>query len=64
MARSRRSRRDAASAARVARGAARAKPPRLSGVNILRRVMGMILASVTVNAVLMAIGNWVGLPKP
>ena len=35
-----------------------------SGANILRRVMGMILASVAVNAVLMAIGSWVGLPKP
>jgi multiple antibiotic resistance protein len=35
-----------------------------SGANILRRVMGMILASVAVNAVLTAIGSWVGLPKP
>ena len=35
-----------------------------SGANILRRVMGMILASVAVNAVLAAIGSWVGLPKP
>src|SRR5215471_3322268 len=35
-----------------------------SGANILRRVMGMILASVAVNAVLLAIGSWVGLPKP
>ena len=34
-----------------------------SGANILRRVMGMILASVAVNAVLTAIGSWVGLPK-
>jgi multiple antibiotic resistance protein len=35
-----------------------------SGANILRRVMGMILASVAVNAVLTALGSWVGLPKP
>ncbi len=34
-----------------------------SGANILRRVMGMILASVAVNTVLGAIGGWVGLPK-
>jgi multiple antibiotic resistance protein len=34
-----------------------------SGANILRRVMGMILASVAVNAVLTALGSWVGLPK-
>jgi multiple antibiotic resistance protein len=34
-----------------------------SGANILRRVMGMILASVAVNAVLAAIGSWAGLPK-
>ena len=35
-----------------------------SGANILRRVMGMILASVAVNAVLTALGSWIGLPKP
>jgi multiple antibiotic resistance protein len=35
-----------------------------SGANILRRVMGMILAAVAVNAVLVAIGSWVGLTKP
>ena len=35
-----------------------------SGANILRRVMGMILAAVAVNAVLTALGSWVGLPKP
>jgi multiple antibiotic resistance protein len=35
-----------------------------SGANILRRVMGMILASVAVNAVLTALGSWMGLPKP
>jgi multiple antibiotic resistance protein len=35
-----------------------------SGANILRRVMGMILASVAVNAVLTALGSWLGLPKP
>jgi multiple antibiotic resistance protein len=34
-----------------------------SGANILRRVMGMILASVAVNAVLTALGSWIGLPK-
>lgn len=34
-----------------------------NGANILRRVMGMILASVAVNAVMSAIGSWVGLPK-
>jgi multiple antibiotic resistance protein len=34
-----------------------------SGANILRRVMGMILASVAVNAVLTALGSWLGLPK-
>jgi multiple antibiotic resistance protein len=34
-----------------------------NGANILRRVMGMILASVAVNAVMTAIGSWVGLPK-
>jgi len=33
------------------------------GANILRRVMGMILASVAVNVVLGAIGSWTGLPK-
>jgi multiple antibiotic resistance protein len=33
------------------------------GANILRRVMGMILASVAVNTVLAAVGSWVGLPK-
>ena len=35
-----------------------------SGANILRRVMGMILAAVAVNAVLTALGSWIGLPKP
>jgi multiple antibiotic resistance protein len=35
-----------------------------SGANILRLVMGMILASVAVNAVLTALRSWVGLPKP
>jgi multiple antibiotic resistance protein len=35
-----------------------------SGANILRRVMGMILASVAVNAVLTALGSWIGLAKP
>ena len=34
-----------------------------SGANIMRRVMGMILASVAVSAVLGAIGSWLGLPK-
>ena len=34
-----------------------------NGANILRRVMGMILASVAVNAVMTAIGSWIGLPK-
>ena len=34
-----------------------------SGANILRRVMGMILAAVAVNAVLTALGSWLGLPK-
>ncbi len=34
-----------------------------SGAGILRRVMGMILASVAVNAVLGALGSWLGLPK-
>ncbi len=34
-----------------------------SGASILRRVMGMILASVAVNAVLAALGSWLGLPK-
>ncbi len=34
-----------------------------SGANILRRVMGMILASVAVNAVLSALGGWLGLPR-
>jgi small neutral amino acid transporter SnatA (MarC family) len=34
-----------------------------SGASILRRVMGMILASVAVNAVLTALGSWIGLPK-
>jgi multiple antibiotic resistance protein len=34
-----------------------------SGANILRRVMGMILAAVAVNAVLTALGSWIGLPK-
>ena len=33
------------------------------GANVLRRVMGMILASVAVNTVLAAVGSWVGLPK-
>ncbi len=31
---------------------------------MIRRVMGMVLASVAVNAVLTAIGSWLGLPKP
>src|SRR5262249_35019359 len=35
-----------------------------SGANVLRRIMGMILASVAVNAVLVGIGSLVGLPKP
>ena len=34
-----------------------------SGANVLRRVMGMVLASVAVNAVLTALGSWIGLPK-
>ncbi len=34
------------------------------GANVIRRVMGMVLASVAVNAVLTAIGSWLGLPKP
>jgi len=35
-----------------------------SGANVIRRVMGMILASVAVNAVLTALASWLGLPKP
>jgi len=35
-----------------------------SGANVLRRVMGMVLASVAVNAVLTALSSWLGLPKP
>jgi multiple antibiotic resistance protein len=34
-----------------------------SGANVIRRVMGMILASVAVNAVLTAVSSWLGLPK-
>ncbi len=35
-----------------------------SGTNVVRRIMGMILAAVAVNMVLSGLAGWLGLPKP
>jgi multiple antibiotic resistance protein len=34
-----------------------------SGTNVIKRIMGMILAAVAVNMVLSALSSWLGLPK-
>ena len=34
------------------------------GTNVVRRIMGMILAAVAVNMVLSGLAGWLGLPKP
>jgi multiple antibiotic resistance protein len=33
------------------------------GANVLKRIMGLVLAAVAVNMVLSALTDWLGLPK-
>jgi len=35
-----------------------------SGASVIRRIMGMILCAVAVNAVLSGVASWLSLPKP
>lgn len=36
----------------------------MSGASVIRRIMGMILCAVAVNAVLTGVASWLSLPKP